>query len=214
MSNTTQRQMNMASVKGIMNKRILIPASAEGKSFLFTIQGNGNVIDVKNKAGELVQSIVEEGTVLQKTIFNTRANSGHAMGLEINKQLLKDAVAAERAGDATKAHELFNKYLNAVQISLSVLHPSSLLSQLSTNVDIKGKVQKITTDNGSLLTIDPSSISVVAPEIAGTTNFSFDELEEAADDEAAKEAEELAAKIAADAAAKAAKAAKKNTVKA
>lgn len=175
MSNTNSRQMNMASVKGIMNKRILIPATAEGKTYLFTVQGNGNVIDVKNKDGELVQSIVEPGTVLQKTIFNTRANSALAMGLDINKQLLKDAVAAERAGDTAKAHELFNAYLNAVQISFSVLHPSSLLNQLSTNVDIKGKVQKITTDNGSLLTIDPSSIAIVAPEIAGTTNFSFDD---------------------------------------
>ena len=171
------QKMNMASVKAIMNKRILVPASAEGKKVSFVIQGNGNDIDVKNKLGEFVQSVVEEGVVLQKRIFNLRANSQIAMRNPANMQLLKEGMIAEKAGNFDLAGEKFNAYLNAVQISFGVLHPSALLNVLGNGCDIAAKVQKVTTDNGSLLTIDPSTISVLAPIDLGTTNFSFDEIE-------------------------------------
>lgn len=171
------QKMNMASVKAILNKRTLVPASAEGKKVNFVIQGNGNDIDVKNKLGEFVQSVVEEGVVLQKRIFNLRANSQIAMQNPANKQLLHDGVIAEKAGNFDLAHDKFNSYLNAVQISFGVLHPSALLNVLGNGCDIAAKVQKVTTENGSLLTIDPSTISVLAPIDLGTTNFSFDEIE-------------------------------------
>ncbi len=184
---TNSRPMTSSSVKSIMQKRITVPAQAVGKRVKLMLQGNGNVIDVKDKEGNEVQSVVEPGTVLQKKIFNTRANSALAMGNERNRQYLKDALAAEKAGEAEKAAELFNNYLNATQISFGVLLPSAIVDKLSTGVEIAGTIQKIDTDNGSLLTIDPSTISVVEPEVYGTTTFDLSDFtDEVSDDKTVK----------------------------
>jgi hypothetical protein len=172
---STSRAITSSSVKGIMNKRALVKAEQIGRRVVLTVQGDGNTVDVKDKEGNYVQSVVEPGTVLQKRIFNAKANSEIAMKNPRNRQYLIDAIAAEKAGDTAKADELFSAYLNAVQISFSVVLPNAVASKLGNNVEISGKVQEITTEKGSLLTIDPSSISVTAPELCVDTKFSFDE---------------------------------------
>lgn len=172
---TTSRLIDSASVKGIMNKRGLVKTDQIGKRVQLTIQGDGNTLDVKNADGEYVQSVVEPGTVLQKRIFNCKANSELAMKNERNRQYLIDAIAAEKAGDAEKAHTLFSQYLNAVQVSFGVLLPSPVAGKLANNIEVSGIIQRIDTENGSLITIDPSTISVLAPEAVGTTTFSLDE---------------------------------------
>lgn len=177
--------MTSQSVKAIMNKRSTIPAEAENKRVKFLVQGNGNVIDVKDKDGEFVMSTIpgQEGTVLQKKIFNLRANSGLAMASDRNRQYLIEALKAEKAGDAKKADELFNQYLNSVQMSFGVLLPSAVADKLTSGVEIAATVVKITTENGSLLTIDPSTISVVEPESYGTTAFDLTDFVAAAEAE-------------------------------
>src|SRR5688572_7875221 len=118
------RLINMASVKAIMQQRIAVPETAVGgKKILFTIQGNGTKLDVTNKAGDYVASAADPDLVLQKRIFNVKANSALAMGLKINRDLLIAGVAAERDGDMEAAHEHFSNYLNAVQISFNILLP-------------------------------------------------------------------------------------------
>ncbi len=175
--NTNQRNMSSSSVKAIMSKRSTIPAEAVGKRVKFFVQGNGNTIDVKNKAGELVLSTIpgSEGIVLQKRIYNLRANSAVAMRNERTRQYLIDGLAAEKAGDTAKAHELFNEYLNSVQMSFGVLLPAAVAEKLTSGVEIAATVIKVDTDNGSLLTIDPSTIGVVEPESYGSVAFNLDE---------------------------------------
>ena len=177
--------MTSTSVKSIMNKRSTIPAEAENKRVKFLVQGNGNVIDVKDKEGEFVMSTIPgfEGTVLQKKIFNLRANSGVAMASERNRQYLIDALKAEKSGDTAKADELFNQYLNSVQMSFGVLLPSAIADKLASGVEIAATVVKVTTENGSLLTIDPSTISIVEPETYGTTAFNLEDFAAAAEAE-------------------------------
>lgn len=162
------------TVISIMNKRTLVPATMEGKKVRLTVRGNGVLIDVKTKDGELVQSIIEEGMVFQKVVFNTESNSGLAMSNPLNKALSAAAIAAERAGNVDEADKLFKDFLNGVQLSFSVPSTSSILAKLTDRVDISAKVIKITTENGSLLTIDPTSISVLAPEELKAVSFSFD----------------------------------------
>lgn len=175
------RQLNKKAVVNIMNKRVLITEAHVGKKLLFTIEGDGTIIDVKTKDGELVQSVVEEGTVAQKFIFNLQANSGIAMKNEQTRSLSAEGLAAEKAGNATLAHEKFGDFLNKTRMSFNVFTTSSIVGKLHDRVDISARVTKITTPNGSLLTIDPSTISIVAPEAANTTVFSFDD-EEVKDD--------------------------------
>jgi hypothetical protein len=167
--------INGASVQNIMNRRALVRTVQVGKKVILMVQGNGNVIDVKTKEGEAVGSIVD-GTPLQKQIFNTKANSELAMKNPRNMQLLRDAIKAEKAGEHDKADELFSQYLNAVQFSFSVLLPSPIASKLGANVEIAGQVQMVTTDNGSLITLDQSTISLQAPEELGKTTFSLDDV--------------------------------------
>ena len=175
MSMSTSRPMTSQSVKGIMNKRALVTAAQIGRRVVLTVQGDGNTVDVKDKEGNFVQSVVEEGTVLQKRIFNAKANSEIAMKNPRNRQYLIDAIAAEKAGDTAKADALFNDYLNSVQLSFSIVLPNTTAGKLANNVEISGKVQEITTEKGSLLTIDASSIAITAPELCKETVFSLDD---------------------------------------
>jgi hypothetical protein len=168
---TTQRKMTSASVKAIMSKRTIVTNEHVGHKVKITVQGDGNVIDVKDKAGELVMSAVEEGTVLQKKIFNCRAASALAMRNPRNIEFLKAGLAAEKAGDAEGAHENFNKYLNATQISFGVLLPSNTAEKIGNGQEIAAVVERVDTENGSLLTLDSSTISMVAPTTLSAAAF-------------------------------------------
>lgn len=191
---SAQNPLNSKAVKGIMQKRILIAESHVGKRIFLTVQGNGTVIDVTNAKGELVQSVREPGTVLQKKIVNFRANSAVAMANPDNRKLLFDAITAEKAGDTQKADELFSSYLNKVQISYGLLLPATISDQLTSGCDISAKIQKITVKNadgsvkGHIFTLEDGSINIMAPEVAGMTSFSFPDEEE--DDETTVPAED------------------------
>lgn len=190
--------MTLTSVKSIMQKRALINPEMAGKLVELFIQGNGNTIDVKDSSGELVQSVAEPGTVLRKMIFNCRANSGLAMQNDRNRQLLKAGATAERTGAKVSfdlgegakeysADELLSAYLNRVQFTFSVLLNGSttLVDKLSNGVLIKGVVQRIEPtaerkaeqpNATAILTIDSSTISLVAAEKVGTTTFDIDDI--------------------------------------
>lgn len=170
-------------VLAFMNSRTLIQSSDEGKRVQLVVRGNGTDIIVKNKDGEAVQSVIEPGTAFEVRIFNTNSNSSIAMGNDRNKMLLKEGLTAEKAGNKELAHEKFTAFLNAVAVSFNIPVTSSIVSKLADRVHIAGTVVKITTPNGSLLTIDPKSISVLNPEKLSATSFVLpvDETEESTD---------------------------------
>lgn len=164
--------MNSKSVHGIMNKRTLLTEAMIGKKVQLTIRGNGTLVDVKTKTGELVQSVVEPGTVFQKYIFNTESNSGIALANVNNKTLAAEGMAHERAGNVEEAHKSFSSFLNAVQVSFNIpATAGAIIAKLGDRVDISARVVKVTTENGSLLTLDPATISVLTPEALVSTTF-------------------------------------------
>jgi hypothetical protein len=169
------RLMNKSSVKAIMNKRYLLETAAVGKKRLFTILGNGTKIDVKNSEGVLVQSVVEPGTVFQKVIFNLNAVSEIAMSNVRNHEYAAKGLAAERVGDYEAASKHFTDYLNVMQVSFSVATTNKILDGLGDNVDIEARVTRIDTDNGSILTIDETSIRVIKAEGLKKVTFAWDE---------------------------------------
>lgn len=186
------RLINMKAVAAIMNARILVPLSMVGRTVSLSVQGNGNIVDVKNAAGELVQSAVEEGTVFQKHIFNCKANSELAMKNIRNIAILKAGIAAEKAGNFEEANKQFSDYLNKVQLSFNVPTTQSIASQIGNGTDIAAKVMKVDTEKGSLLTIDPKTIRVMEPELLAATSFSFDD-EDLDDEEPTVTTEEVLA---------------------
>lgn len=175
---TTARPLNRKSVETIMNQRLLVPNSKIGKRIRFMIQGNGVKIDVTRRNGEFVISTIPgyEGTVLQKMIFNVKANSEMGMKNPPAVAALKAAFEAEKAGNAEEASQRFNEYLNRSQITFGILLPSPLADQLANGVEIAATVQLVETENGRLITLDPSTIAVQEPEVVGKTVFSFEDI--------------------------------------
>jgi len=172
---TGRQYFTSKTVTNIMNKRKLLDARLEGKKVRFTITTAGTAVLVKRKDnGEVVESIVEPGTPFEKVIFNVDANSSLAMANKLNWKFAQDGIAAEKAGNYAAAHEAFNTFLNKMQVSFSVPSTNPVLSQLGRQVDIEGRVVKVTTPNGSLLTIDPASIRVLGPVELATSEFSFE----------------------------------------
>jgi hypothetical protein len=169
--------LNRKMVESRMNRLGLVDDSMVGKKYMFTVRGNGTVIDVKNKAGEYVQSVVEPGTVFQTRIFNLDAKSAIALKNPANHALAATGLAAERAGNYAEAHEKYQDFLNAVRLSFNIPTTSRIVDRLGDQVDIEARVIKITTENGSLLTIDPTTIRVIEPEVLPTSTWSFDVLE-------------------------------------
>lgn len=180
--------MTSASLKSIMQSRIGIPSDANARTFEFTVQGNGNVIDVKDRKGELVMSTIpgSESIVLQKKIFNVRANSQLAMSNPRNVEYLRNGLKAEKANGKVagtiggvegeySAHEYFNAYLNAVQMSFGILLPNAKSDKLADGVRIAATIETITTELGSVMTLASNTISILAPDKGSKTTFNLED---------------------------------------
>lgn len=170
MAQTQTRITTIASVQNIMNSRKKITEAMNGQYIVLTVRGNGNTIAVKDKNGDAVKAAGSD-LLLEKKIFNTLCNSSVAVKNERNQATLKEALAAEKAGDSAKAGELYNDYLNKTQVSVSVLSGTSNFDRIQDGDQIKGRVQVITTEKGSILTLDPKTISVVAPGYGEDSSF-------------------------------------------
>lgn len=170
-------QFTKKSFDTVMNSRnnATVEAATKSRTVLLTIKGNGNVIDVKNKQGEVVAQAGGDGVILQKKIFNTNLNSSVPMKNPANISLYKQACAAEKAGEKDKAHKLFNDLANKLQVSFGLLLPSKFEFQLSDGVEISAKLSLVTTEKGQIITIDPKSIRVIEPEVLATGGFTMDD---------------------------------------
>jgi len=135
--------------------------AANGQRVILRLTGNGNIIDVIDGQGNHVVS--NQGEMLQKKIFNTVCNSAVAVRNERNQEILRAGLKAEKAGNSEEAAKHYNDYLNKTQVSVSVLAGTSNFDKIQDGDQIKGRVQKITTAKGSILTLDPKSLSIVAP---------------------------------------------------
>lgn len=181
---STQRLLTFSALVSIMTKRVLFTANMLNRKVIATIVGDGNVIDVKDKAGNLVQSADGSGT-LQKRIFNLNATSELQRSNPLNVALLQRIKALHTAGPDGKpvclpgkeqeAHDLINEYLNKTQISFSVLSGTSHFDSgdLQNGAEISAKLVEVTTDKGSLWTMEPSTLSVAEPIVASTASFDF-----------------------------------------
>lgn len=216
-----------ASVMTIMSKRTLVPSTAK-RTRLF-IDSDGNDVPATHTDGTPMFSTRGEtaGVQLNRRIFNLRANSQIAMANLRNREYFRNGCKAEVLGGSFTgiignekvavshtADEWFSAYLNACQMSFGVLVPHPLVDKgiLVRGAEIVANIDVITTPNGSLLTIDSSTISATAPESYGKTVFAADDLELTAEEIAALTAK-TPAQIAAEAKAAAKLAGKAGVVK-
>jgi hypothetical protein len=117
MSQTSARIISQAIAMAILNSRMTLTRAHVGQQVLLVIQGNGTFLS----AAEQKAQNPDMTEAFDKYIYNTKANSQEAMARPENRKLLTEAVKAESAGDTTKASELYNQFLNAVQVSFNVI---------------------------------------------------------------------------------------------
>lgn len=170
--------LDAKAVQNIIAKRRIIRLTDADTVLKFEIQGTGNTIAVVDKNGAPVLSNNGTGVPLTKTIYNVKANSHVAMLNPRNRALLKEAMLAETAGETEKAHDLFNQYLNKIQVSFSViLNPGRQTAQFFNGQMVQARVQLVTTDNGQLLTLE-NAVAVRIDEAAKTPTFNLADLME------------------------------------
>lgn len=106
----------------IVNSRVSLTQAHIGKQVILLVQGAGTFQTAAQQA-ELDKAAGKAPAkqYFDKYIHNLKANSSEAMTRKENRQLLADAVTAEMAGDAEKASELYNQYLNAIQVSFNLI---------------------------------------------------------------------------------------------
>lgn len=150
--------MTKESALAILNSRKMISAGQIGQLIQTTIVGNGTIIPMTDKEGNQVYDANKQP--LFKVIYNAKLNSGIAQANERNKDILREAMTAFKAGDAETASEKINEYLNKVQVSFNVILSSGQTAPFGPKEVVKGQVAMVTTENGSLLTLE--NVSAVA----------------------------------------------------
>lgn len=165
------RLIDSRSAIAILNRRTTVTPAHVGSSLRLAIQGTGQFLPKGHKYAVNGQ---ETENQFDRTIYNLKASSSLLMAF--NKPLFTEAMKAESAGDVNKAHDLFNSYLNAVQLSFSVIEPSS--RKFSSGDDVKAHVQMATSKAGNQ-SIQVDSVSYIAPVVVAPSKFDVTDLIEA-----------------------------------
>ena len=167
----TQPINTLEAANRIVKSRSEISQSDVGEYRVLTVRGNGNIIDVRTKEGDLVPSLDGTGVPLRKRILNAKCNSSVAANNSRNKEILMQAYQFEKAGNLEKAGELYNEYLQNLEVSFSLLSGSKLFNLVQDGDQVKGMVVEIVTDKGALLTLDPKTISIMKPQYASASKI-------------------------------------------
>lgn len=165
------RLLDSKTTIAILNKRITVTRNHIGSSLRLTIQGTGQFLPQGHK-----YTVGDEAreNKFDRTIYNLRASSADLM--KSNKPLFTEAMKAESAGDVNKSHDLFNAYLNAVQLSFSVIEPSS--RTFSNGDDVKARIQLAVSLAGTE-SLQVEDVSYIAPVAVRATKFDITDLIEA-----------------------------------
>lgn len=182
-TNSNSFLLTAATVQNIIASRAIVKQQQAqmGETVRFHIQGNGFTLPVTDKSGAQVLDR-QTGQPLFKTIYGVKANSHIAMMNPLNRAIITQAMKAETAGNEEEAHTLFNQYLNKIQVSFSVVlnhnrvNPTFYDKQL-----VEGECRLITTENGSLITMDNVRAAAVA-KLGKTPEFSLADLMEISDE--------------------------------
>jgi hypothetical protein len=111
------RILDAKAAQAIINSRLTITSKYVGEQVKLQIQGNGTFQSAK----EQEERTPNQKAYFDKYIHNLKANSAEAMSRKENRELLEAALKAESTGDMATASELYNKYLNAIQLSFNVI---------------------------------------------------------------------------------------------
>lgn len=101
----------------IINSRLPISRTHVGSQVSLQVQGSGTFLS----ASEQESKTPGQKAYFDKYIHNLKANSTEAMSRKENRALLNSAMQAEAEGNVEEADNLFNQYLNAIQVSFNMI---------------------------------------------------------------------------------------------
>lgn len=158
----------------IINKRTTLKQSDANQLMQFIIQGTPQFLP---KGHKYVSKGEDRENQYDRTIYNLRANS--AIAMVANKSLFTEALKAESAADAVKAHDLFNEYLNKIQISFSIIENGTASVKRFANGDIVKGLVGTSVDKDGITAIIVDNVTALAVTAAVKTTFSVEDLMEA-----------------------------------
>jgi cold shock CspA family protein len=122
MSTVNNITIDATRAMAIINSRLPISRQHINQQVVLQVQGSGTY----QSATEQEARTPGRSQYFDQYIHNLKANSTEAMGRAENKAILKAAMEAEAAGNSGEASKLFNDYLNAIQVSFSVISRSGV----------------------------------------------------------------------------------------
>lgn len=137
------RIIDSKAFTNILNKRVLIEPTDVGSQLILTIQGDGQLLA---KGFEYTSRAGKTENMFDRRIYNVQASSAISMSRKENRVLLAEALKAESVGNMELATEKYNAYLNAVQLSFSVIINPGVTERKYANGDqIKATIALVAT---------------------------------------------------------------------
>lgn len=174
----SNRSWTSAQAIAAYNKLRELPKSVINNLGRITVMvvGNGNILDVRNADNELVQTYTNDGTTLQKKIFNTNTRAISGLNNPETKWHFNEGVKAERAGDEQLASDHFQAWLNRCTLSFSVLSTQPEFDTIGKGDEIDCSLESVTTENGTMIGISNKNIKIKAVIAGKTTEATLDDL--------------------------------------
>lgn len=143
---------------------------------LLTVTGSGNIIDVLDANKQSVQTYANDGTLLQKKIFNTDTRAISGLQNPETKWHFNEGVKAEQAGNAQLASDHLQEWLNRCTLSFSVLSTTKEFNDIVKGDQVAANLETIVTENGKMVGVSSKNLAVKAVNAGKTTESTLEQL--------------------------------------
>lgn len=175
---TNRRTLDATAAMNILNSRKTLTTKLIGEQIVLSVSGNGQFLpagfEYSGPGGVTTNQF-------DRTIYNLRANSQLSMLRKETKQLLASAMKAQSAGDTEAASQLFNDWLNTVQISFSVIERGSS-RPFATGDMVTAVVAEVTNKAGERQLV-VNDVRYKAPTQVESIKFELSDLLDISDDD-------------------------------
>lgn len=176
----------LQSVANILKSMLDTTDSMIGQDIVVRVTRISPIQQVLNADKQPVPAADGSGNLMRK-ICNTNYVSHIAKSNPRNLETLAKGQAFEKAGDLDKAEAEYQTLRNKVQLTFNVLSSKSIFDDIRPGDQVVGRLEKVTTPNGSFLTL--SNVVRREPTVgkASSTNW----LTALPDDTAAPQSEHI-----------------------
>lgn len=168
-----RRAIDNAGFLNILNSRKTLKLAHVGEQKILSVQGTPQFL-AKGFAYTGPKGATENQ--FDRYIVNVAANSAMSMQRAENKQILMEAMKAESAGDMETATDLYNDFLNAIQMSFSVIvNPGRDARKFESGDLVKATIDLVDTASGTKQIV-LQSVRYMAPTVVEATKFTVTDL--------------------------------------